>query len=115
MTGDDCGGRSGARDALGKRGPEDQESGGLEKKMCVGNGRCGRKAGREATFLRGRAKKSPGSPKRAGAKRRSRLHRRVYLSILPVRFVHSCNDLFHECFVMDIDSTKLTVFFEAPF
>ena len=66
MTGDGRGKRSGARGALGETGPEDRESGGLEKKMCVGNGRSGRKGGPGATFSRGRAKKIPGPLKRAG-------------------------------------------------
>lgn len=64
----------------------------MKKKISVVCGRCGRKAGREATFLRGRAKKSPGSPKRAGAKRRSRLHRRVHTGISGQRYFGKLND-----------------------
>lgn len=92
MTGDGRGKRSGARGALGETGPEDRESGGLEKKMCVGNGRSGRKGGPGATFSRGRAKKIPGPLKRAGAKRRSRLHRRVHTGISGQRYFGKLND-----------------------
>lgn len=40
----------------------------------------------------GTGKKSPGSPKRAGAKRRSRLHRRVHTGISGQRYFGKLND-----------------------
>ena len=41
--------------------------------------------------------------------------RAAQVSNPPLRVVRSCGISFQEGFVMDIDSTKLTVFFEAPF
>lgn len=76
----------------GNGSPKDKESGGLEKNEGPDAGCRGRRGGPGATFSRGRAKKSPGSPKRAGAKRRSRLHRRVHTGISGQRYFGKLND-----------------------
>ena len=65
----------------GNGSPEDKESGGLEKNEEPEAGRRGRRGrARDEVFSR-TGKKIPGPSKRAGAKRRSRLHRMVHTGI----------------------------------